>query len=102
MQRPTRIVVFGILCLVMGAVSGFKNLIEAGVALAGPGVMEQAAEMHEQWGMSEEVVDSSRAQAEALRTTGYRALLGVESLVTALMAAVVIVAGVGLLLGRLW
>ncbi len=102
MQRPARIVVFGILCLVMGAVSGLKNLSEAGVALLGPEVMEQAAEMHERWGASEEMVDSSRAQAEALRTTAYRALLGIESLVTALMAVVVIVAGVGLLLGRLW
>lgn len=104
MQRPTRLVVFGVLCLIMGALSGIKNTMEAGLALVGADGLEQMVGMME--GMGQPLSASQRAdfdvQIKAHRKPVYRVGQAIESLGSIIMAMVLIAAGLGLLRGRAW
>ncbi|MGB0766552.1 MAG: hypothetical protein ACPGYV_02445 [Phycisphaeraceae bacterium] len=104
MQRPTRILIFGILCLVVGGGSGLKSLFEAGVALAGPERLSSMVEMVEAQGQS--LSASQRrdleTQIEAMRSPVYRGGLGVKTLASLGMAGVLVVAGFGLLRDQAW
>jgi len=102
MQRPTRIVVFAILCLVVGLFSGLSNGGELLMAAIGPSFMQstQSDAMMEK--MPEAVRESNQASENALGKPAYRIGLGVEAGLSLLMAGVLIVAGIGLLMDKLW
>lgn len=103
MQRPTRIVVFGVLCLLIGGLSGMKNTMEAGLALVGPDGLEQILEMaKQQQGLPQSSEQSLRVEIKAQRNPVYRVGQAIESVGSALMALILIAAGVGLLRGWAW
>lgn len=102
MKRPTRIMVFGILCLIMGGLSGFKNVMQSSMVLIGPDVLGNAIDMQKGMGMSEAQLQPARMMVKVLREPAYRVVEGIESALTMLMAVVLFVAGVGLLRGQLW
>lgn len=104
MQRPTRIIVFAILCLIMGVSSAFKNLTEAALSLAGPGMLEQMIAMMEAQGqgLSESDKQTFEMQIQALKQPVYRAVQGIESSAGLVMAVVLVIASIGLFRDRLW
>lgn len=103
MQRPTRIVVFGVLCLLIGGLSGMKNTMEAGLALVGPDGLEQVLEMaKQQQGLPQSSEQSLRVEIKAQRNPVYRVGQAIESVGSAFMALALIAAGVGLLRGWAW
>lgn len=101
MKRPTRIMVFGILCLIMGGLSGLDNLGAVQLAVLGPaGVQTEMGGVGGEWGeMIEEVV---RATQSALGKPVYRWLFGLEAVLGVVMAGVLVTAGIGLLRDQLW
>lgn len=103
MQRPTRILIFAIFCLIVGVVSGFKNTMEAGLTIAGPDALEQMLEIaQQQQGLPEVSEMSFRAEIAAQRKPVYRIGQAVESTASMVMALVLIAAGIGLLRDRPW
>lgn len=104
MQRPTRIIVFGVFCLIIGAVSGFKNTMEAGLSIAGPDTLDQMRTMMEQMGqpLSKSQDQDFDVQIKALNKPVYRIVQGIESVASMVMAAVLFLAGIGLLRDRTW
>ena len=104
MQRPTRIIVFGVFCLIIGFVSGFKNTMEAGLSIAGPVTLDQMRTMMEQMGqpLSKSQDQDFEVQIKALSKPVYRVGQGVESVASMVMAVVLMVAGIGLLRERAW
>ncbi|MEO0476535.1 MAG: hypothetical protein AAF085_11290 [Planctomycetota bacterium] len=104
MQRPRRIVIFGVFCLIVGVVSGLRNAMETGVSLAGPDLLEQMSEMSQQMGqqLSESQQRDFDMQVKVLRKPVYRVAQGVESFGSMAMAVVLIVGGIGLLMDRAW
>lgn len=104
MQRPKRIIIYGVFCLIIGFVSGFKNTMEAGVSMAGPGVLEQGRTMMEQMGqpLSKSQDQDIDVQIKALSKPVFRVGQGVESAISMIMAGVLFIAGVGLLRDRAW
>jgi hypothetical protein len=104
MQRPTRIVVFGVLCLVIGAAVGVNSLAQAGTSLAGPNVLESMMRMAESMGqeISKTQRENMQVQIRALEKPVYRVGQSIESLASSVMALMLIVGGVGLLAGRSW
>ena len=96
--------VFGVLCLIVGGLSGMKNAMEAGLALAGSEGLEQMVSMAE--GMGQTLTPSQRenfdVQIKSHRKPVYRIGQGIESIGSAVMALVLIAAGIGLLRGRAW
>jgi len=102
MQRPTRIVVFAILCLVVGLFSGLSNGGELLMAAIGPSFMKSTQSDAMMDKMPEAVRESNQASETALGKPAYRIGLGVEAGLSLAMAGVLIVAGVGLLMDKLW
>lgn len=102
MQRPTRIPVFGVLCLLVSAMSGLDNLNSLGVAVVGPGVFESSQAMPEGMPFAEMLDQTASAMVEALKQPTYRVALGSESAVGAAMAGMLLVAGIGLLRDQRW
>lgn len=101
MQRPTRIVVFGILCLMVGAFSCLSNFGELSSAISGTtgAQPEQTAGMPE---FMKQMEDMAKAMDKALQKPAYRVLIGIESSLGALMAGVLFAGGIGLLRDRRW
>lgn len=102
MQRPTRILVFAILCLVVGFFSGISNLGGLIEALLGPNFRPVPPEDASQGMFGQMMRDTALAMRSALEQPAYRITLGVESLIGSLFAAALIVAGIGLLRGQFW
>ena len=103
MHRPTRIVVFGVLCLITGALSGMKNTMEAGLAYVGPDGLEQIMEMaKQQQGLPQASEQSLKVEIKAQRKPVYRIGQAVESTLSSIMALALIAAGIGLLRDRVW
>lgn len=102
MQRPTRIVVFGVLCLLVGAVSGLQNLGEMGAAALGPAAVPASATEGAGGAFGQAMGESNAAMRSALGEPVFRIGIGVNALVGAGMAVVLIVAGVGLLMDKRW
>jgi len=98
MQRPTRILVFGILCLVMGLLSGLDNLGALRASIVGPGATQTPAGTE----MPEFLRDANKAIEAALSKPIYRVLWGAESALGAVMAGLLIAGGIGLLQDRAW
>lgn len=87
----------------MGLVSGLKNTMELGMALTGPDGLEQLMQMAKQQGsLPQSSEQQFKAEISAQRKPGYRAVQATESALTATMAVVLILAGVGLLRDRAW
>lgn len=101
MQRPTRIMVFGILCLAMGVILGLKGLSELSSAVIGPDALP-AATTDSDSGMGQVMGESTRVARLALEKPGYRVTLGIKGAVGGVMAGLLIAAGVGLLRDQLW
>lgn len=104
MQRPTRMVVFGVLCLVIGGLSGVKNTMEGFVALIGAEGLTQMMAMMEEMDqpLSASQRDDFALQVRVHRQPIYRVGQLIESSCSTVMAGVMIVAGIGLLRGRGW
>jgi hypothetical protein len=104
MKRPTRIIVFGIFCLIVGVVTGFMNTIEAALSVAGPDALVQMQDMMEQMGqpLSASQKEDFDLQIKALSKPVYRAGQGIESVASMAMALVLILAGIGLLRDKTW
>lgn len=102
MQRPTRIVVFGVLCLVMGGFSLLNNIDQAATALGGPEAVDIPAESEAPGQVGQMMRDVARATRGALSEPVYRIGLGVKSVLGTVMAAVLIAIGGGLLRDRYW
>ena len=101
MQRPTRIVVFGILCLIMGGLSGLDNLGAVQLAVLGPaGVQTDLGGVGGE--MGEMIEEVAQATQSALGKPVYRWLFGLEAVLGLVMAGVLVTAGVGLLRDQLW
>ena len=96
--------IFGVFCLIFGVVSGCKNLMETGMSLAGPDMLERMGEMSRQMGqtLSETQQRDYDMQVEVLRKPVYRVGQGIESAGSAVMAVLLIVGGIGLLIDRPW
>lgn len=102
MQKPTRIIVFGVLCLLMGLLSGLKNGTEVATAIGGPALIAWMEKQPTVPAMQEMNEQSYRAMKAALDQPVYRIGLGVESAMSLLMAGLLCVAGLGLLMERRW
>ncbi|MFN3168533.1 MAG: hypothetical protein ACE37H_15845 [Phycisphaeraceae bacterium] len=102
MQRPTRIVVFGVLCLLVGFFSGLSNGGELLMSAMGPSFMKSTQSEAMMNAMPEAVRESNQASEAALGKPVYRVGLGIEAGLGLVMAGALIVAGVGLLLDKLW
>ncbi|MBX2851510.1 MAG: hypothetical protein KTR15_07185 [Phycisphaeraceae bacterium] len=104
MQRPTRIIVFGVFCLIVGVIWGLINTMEAGVSVLGPGVLEQGRDMMQQMGqeLSPSQQQDIDLQIKVLSKPAYRVGQGIESVGSMAMALVLIIAGVGMLRDRAW
>lgn len=102
MTKPTRILVFGILCLGMGLVLGLTNTSELVYAVVGPRFVEIVPQSFGSGAIQESYEDSSRMMQAALRKPVYRVGLGVEAALSILMAGLLMVAGVGLLIEKRW
>lgn len=102
MHRPTRIIVFGVICLLFGGFILLHNLQQLGVALAGPqGVdVEAASQLPGQLGTM--MRDTSLALQSALAYPVFRAGLGLKSLASAGMGGMLIAIGIGLLRDQAW
>lgn len=104
MQRPTRIVIFGVFCLIFACVVGINSLSQTIVSIAGPQNLEKAIGMMQGMGqeLSEAQQQNLQIQIGAMRSPAYRIGQGLESFASSIMALVLILAGVGLLSGRPW
>ncbi|MEM9347826.1 MAG: hypothetical protein AAGB26_14545 [Planctomycetota bacterium] len=104
MKRPTRIVVFGVFCLIIGVVSGVKNTMEAGLAFIGPDGLEMMLEMAKEQppGLPETSEQSLTVEIKAQRNPPYRIGQAVESTGSAFMAMLLLVGGYGLLRDKRW
>lgn len=95
--------IFGIFCLVLAVVSGCKNTMEAGLAIAGPNALEQMLDMARQQQTLPEVSEQSRkAEIAAQGSSVYRVGQAVESIGSMVMAGVLFIGGIGLLRDQAW
>jgi len=102
MKRPTRIAVFGVLCLVIGGFVGIHNFDQLGVALGGPESVEIPTAEEAPGQMGKMLRDTALAVRGALDLPVYRTGLGIKSLLSLAMAGMLIAVGVGLMRDRLW
>lgn len=104
MQRPRRIIVFGVLCLIVGGLTGFKNTMEAVLSAVGPGGLEQMVVMMEEMDqpLNKSQQQDFNVQIRTLRKPVYRIGQGIESVGSAVMSLMLIVTGIGLLGDRVW
>lgn len=103
MQRPTRIMVFGILCLAMGVILGLNSLSELSTAVIGPDALPAAATATDSGsGVGQMMGESARVARLALEKPGYRVTLGIKGAAGVLMSGLLIAAGAGLLRDQLW
>jgi len=103
MYKPPRIMIFGIVCLVVSVLSGVKNTIETGASLLGPEGLEQVLSIAKQGqGFPEYSEQSLRVEIQAQQNSAYRIGQAIESTVSMLMAALLLIGGLGLLACRSW
>ena len=102
MQRPTRIAVFGVLCLIIGGVVGIHNFSQLGVAIGGPEAVQIPSAEDAPGQMGKVVRDNLKATQSALKVPIFRFGLGIKSLLSSVMAGLLIAVGFGLMRDRLW
>lgn len=102
MQRPKRIVIFGVLSLIVGGFILFNNLQQLSAAIGGPDTIDVQAAGQLPGQMGQLARDSLLAQQVALGEPVYRAGLGLKSLASAAMAGLLVAVGIGLLRNQPW
>lgn len=102
MDRPTRIIVFGVISLVFGGVILLNNLQQLGVAIGGPDAVDVESAGQVPGPLGDMLRDTSLALKGALTEPLYRAGLGLKSLASAVMACLLIAVGVGLMRSQPW
>ncbi|MFK7789873.1 MAG: hypothetical protein AB8C95_10340 [Phycisphaeraceae bacterium] len=104
MPRPTRIIMFGVFCLIFAVIIGINSLSQTIVSIAGPQNLEKAISMMESMGqgLTETQQKDLQIQINVMRNPVYRVGQGLESFASSIMALMLIVAGVGLLASRTW
>lgn len=104
MQRPRRIVVFGVLCLLVGGLTGLKNTAELVFSAIGPAGIEQMVTYSERAGrpLTKSQQEDMGVHIRTLRKPVYRVGQGIESFASAVMSLVLMVTGVSLLWNRAW
>lgn len=106
MQRPTRIIVFGIFCLIIAFFSALDNGGKLIYAIGGPQFIQWMQDVSARQSMPKSIKESYEQaytmMDAALRKPVYRIGLGIKSSLSLIMAGVLFVAGIGLLFSRLW
>lgn len=102
MQRPTRILVFGIICLIFGGFIVLHNLGQLVVTVSGPDAIQPPPASSSAGQVAQVMHDTTLAMQEAMREPVYRLGVGLKSLLSLLMAGVLVAAGAGLLRRQIW
>lgn len=102
MQRPTRVMVFGVLCLLVGALSTLDNAGNVVTGIVGPSAMDAAATPGGDTGLGKMMSDTNAAMRTALGNPVFRWGTAVDGLAGLVMAMALLAAGVGLLKDQLW
>jgi len=102
MQRPTRIPIFGIACLIFGGLILLQNFGQLGSALIGPDGVQAPTANESSGQMGNAMRDTTLAIQAAMKEPIYRIGMGLKAVVSLLMAGALIAAGVGLLRGQSW
>ena len=102
MQRPIRIKIFGIICLVFGGFILLQNFGQLGAVVAGPDGVQVPPASESKGQMTRTMRDMSLALRDAMQEPVYRIGLGLKAVLGLFMAGVLIAAGGGLLRNQLW
>ena len=100
MQRPARIMVFGVLCLLFAVVSGLHNLMELALVALGPAAVPASTPTGGGEGFGQMMADQNAALRHALEQPAYRLLMALDAMAGALMAVGLATAGVGLFMDK--
>lgn len=101
MQKPSRIVVFGVLSILYGFGAGLVNIEALQLGLSGADALpEQSFEGSGQ--MMQMMREMAQAQRAALDSPVYRVMTGVKGAAGMGLGVLLITAGIGLLRERLW
>lgn len=102
MQRPIRIPIFGVICLVFGLFILLQNFGQLNVVIIGADAVQVPPKSESAGQVQQSTRISTLAMQEALREPAYRIGLGLKSVLSLLMVGMLIGAGVGLLRNQPW